>query len=159
MRILFVVPYVPNLVRVRPYNLIKRLSARGHQVTVLTVSTSTEEKKEVEALQGLCHKIETVSISKWRSLWNCLLALPGRAPLQAVYSWQPELLAQTASSEFDVIHIEHLRGSAYGLKLKSQFNGHCPPIVWDSVDCISLLFRQASAQSKRPGSRWLTRFE
>jgi len=159
MRVLFVVPYVPNLVRVRPYHLVRQLSARGHQVTVLTVCTSAEEEKEADALRQLCYKVETVSVSRWRSLWNCLLALPGVTPLQAVYSWQPELLTQIRVSDFDVIHVEHLRGSTYGLKLKSQFNGHCPPIVWDSVDCISLLFQQASAQSKRQVSRWLTRFE
>jgi sugar transferase (PEP-CTERM/EpsH1 system associated) len=159
IRILFVVPYVPNLVRVRPYNLVKQLSAHGHRVTVLTVCTGKQDEKDLEALRQFCHRVEAVSVSKWHSLWNCLLALPSSTPLQAVYSWQPHLLDRITGSEFDVIHIEHLRGSAYGLKLKSQFNGHCPPIVWDSVDCISLLFRQASAQSKRQASRWLTRLE
>ena len=34
MRILYVVPYVPSLVRSRSYNLIRCLVQRGHQVTV-----------------------------------------------------------------------------------------------------------------------------
>ena len=36
MNILFIVPYVPDKVRVRPYNLIRNLTARGHQVSVAT---------------------------------------------------------------------------------------------------------------------------
>jgi glycosyltransferase involved in cell wall biosynthesis len=34
-----------------------------------------------------------------------------------------------------------------------------PPVVWDSVDCISLLFKQAAERSKRIVSRWMTQFE
>src|SRR5574337_1031122 len=61
----------------------------------------------------------------------------------------------------DVVHVEHLRGAPYGLYLKSQLaqSGHKTPIIWDSVDCISLLFRQAAGRSTKPFSRWISRFE
>ncbi|MEK7326378.1 MAG: glycosyltransferase [Chloroflexota bacterium] len=163
MRILFVVPYVPNLIRVRPYNLIRSLSARGHQVTVLTVCADEQDWKDVKQLEQHCYKVQAVPLPRWRSWANCLGAVPGSTPLQAVYCWQPELARQIAAAghEADVVHIEHLRGAHYGLYLKSgAANGaRRVPVVWDSVDCISALFRQASGRSKRLVSRWITRFE
>jgi glycosyltransferase involved in cell wall biosynthesis len=60
-----------------------------------------------------------------------------------------------------VIHVEHLRGARYGLDLKrpTQAAGLTPPVVWDSVDCISLLFRRTATSSKRRLNRWVARFE
>lgn len=161
MKVLFVIPYVPSLVRVRPYNFIRRLSGRGHRVTVLTVFASEQERREAEQLRQYCHRVIAVRLPHWQSWWNCLRALPGSKPLQAAYCWQPALLAQTAAADFDVIHVEHLRGAPYALELKSQIAAlHRPlPIVWDSVDCISHLFRQTAAQSKKPLSRLTARLE
>ncbi|MEW5721214.1 MAG: glycosyltransferase, partial [Chloroflexota bacterium] len=93
-----------------------------------------------------------------------LCALPTRTPLQAVYCWQSELLNSVFSiqnSEFDIVHIEHLRGARYGLYLKSEIINHKSeiPIVWDSVDCISHLFEQAARHSRSPFGRFVTRFE
>ncbi len=47
MKILFIVPYVPDLIRVRPYNLIRYLSQLGNEVTVLTLWTNEQEKRAV----------------------------------------------------------------------------------------------------------------
>jgi glycosyltransferase involved in cell wall biosynthesis len=72
------------------------------------------------------------------------------------------LAAHTNGSDaFDIVHIEHLRGARYGIDVNSRLSGRKPPlpIVWDSVDSISLLFRQAMVQSKSMFSRGLTRFE
>ena len=97
------------------------------------------------------------------------MALPSRQPLQAVYSWDANLAddifslaAQTNGSDtFDIVHVEHLRGARYGIDVNSRLSERKPPlpIVWDSVDSISLLFRQAMVQSKSMFSRGLTRFE
>jgi glycosyltransferase involved in cell wall biosynthesis len=126
---------------------------------VLTIWTNVKEREEAEQLKQYCYRVHSLPLSRWRSLWNCTWALPGHLPLQVVYSWQKRLLTRLPQEELDVdvIHVEHLRGSRYGLYLKK----HTPhlPIVWDSVDCISLLFRQAVSHSQRLMSRWLTRFE
>lgn len=162
MRILFVVPYVPNLIRVRPYNLIRGLSARGHQVTVFTLCVDERDWEDAKLLGQHCHQVQAVALSKWRSLANCLAALPSSKPLQALYCWQPELAQRLAhaSLQADVVHVEHLRGAHYGLHLKSSATGaRRVPVVWDSVDCITALFRQAAGRSKRVVSRWITRFE
>jgi len=163
MDILFVVPYVPNLIRVRPYNLIRGLAARGHRLTVLTVWTDEHEREEVERLRDYCSDVKAVYLPVWQSWLNCLRSLPGSVPLQAMYSWHPQLMANFAEAvvKADVVHVEHLRGAPYGLYVKAQLAkaGHKIPIVWDSVDCISLLFQQAAGRSTKPFSRWITRFE
>ncbi len=148
MKILFVVPYTPNLVRVRPYNLIRALAARGNAVTVATLTGDPAEAADARRLEALGVRVISAYLARWRSALNCLLALPSRIPLQAVYCWQPELAArmrqELALGGFDVVHVEHLRGARFGLALQ---DGYFPPVVWDSVDCISHLFRQASTQA------------
>ena len=165
MNILFLVPYVPNLVRVRPFSFIRELTNLGHQVTVITIWSKEEELDDITELKQFCHSIEAIHIPLWRSLWNSFVTLPTPHPLQASYSWQSKLakilcnLTNHGDSEnkYDVLHIEHLRGVRYGIYLKSQISQI--PIVWDSVDCISHLFRQASRMSGRRINRWLTQFE
>ena len=75
-----------------------------------------------------------------RSLGNCLQALATRQPLQAAYAYHPEMarrLRQLLQEQpFDVVHVEHLRAARLGQAVNSV------PTVYDSVDCISLLFEQ-----------------
>lgn len=157
MNILYVVPYVPNLVRVRPFNLIRSLSALGHRVTVFTLWTDESERADVAALREICHAVYALPMPTWRSMWNCMLALPSSDPLQSVYSWRPDLLSSVnGAAEFDLIHVEHLRGARYALYLKEHT---ALPVVWDSVDCITHLFRQAATSSKDRLRRWRSRFE
>jgi glycosyltransferase involved in cell wall biosynthesis len=165
MRILFIVPYVPNLVRVRPYNLIRYLAERGHEVTVLTLQSHESETADVAELAKLAHHVVALPLPKWRSFWNCVWVLPSSRPLQSVFCWQPALAremmelvtGQNGRAPYDVIHVEHLRGVRYGLQLKEM--GTAVPVVWDSVDCISFLFEQAVAQSKSSFGRFITRLD
>lgn len=169
MNILFIVPYTPNLIRVRPFNLIRSLAARGHRITLATLWSNEAERKAIDGLQSICHRVVAFPLPRWRSALNCVQAIPTRTPLQAVYCWQPALARQLATmvstqreDKFDVVHIEHLRGVRYGLHLKRQQNHRIAehiPIVWDSVDCISHLFQQASEKGETLVSRMGTRFE
>lgn len=180
--VLFVVPYVPNLIRVRPYNLIRHLAKQGSRVTVVTLWSDEQERSSLDELERYASRVIAVRLPRWRSLFNSLAALPSRRPLQTAYCWEPALAQQirellrsdgvsTPLSErsstggrgapFDVVHVEHLRGAVYGLFLKKLIaeSGLHLPIVWDSVDSISLLFRQAMVRSRSLFSRSLTRFE
>jgi sugar transferase (PEP-CTERM/EpsH1 system associated) len=169
VNILYVVPYVPNLIRVRPYNLIERLARRGHQVTVLTLISNEKERADGQNLSQICHRVETFIQPRSRSLANSIFTLPTRTPLQAVYSWHSGLASRLVEladgihiqEKFDVIHIEHIRGAKYGLHyLANRGNTtHRLPVIWDSVDCISLLFRMASQKSRSFFGRWISRFE
>jgi len=161
MKIAYVVPYVPNLIRTRPYNLIVHLASLGHHVEVFTVGAGVQDLKDVEALKKKCAAVHFFNQPIWRSLWNSALAIPSNQPLQTVYSWHSGMayaLAQRiARQEFDVIHVEHLRGSKYARFIKSNFPS--TPVVWDSVDCISHLFQQASGQSSSFFGKFVTRFD
>lgn len=159
MNILFIVPYVPSLVRVRPYQIIRSLLNRGHQITVLTLWTHESEKAEVAHLRELGAEVHALEMPIWRSLGQCLQAVPGSDPFQAAYSWHPRLIhpyLQPNGHPYDLVHVEHLRGARYGLVFKQQTN---MPVVWDSVDCITHLFRQAAVHSKDHLRRWRSKFE
>ena len=161
MRIAYIVPYVPNLIRTRPYNLINQLASLGHEVTVFTLGSNQRDLIDAQGLKSHCHQVYYFDQPVWRSLLNSATAIASRMPLQSVYSWQPamarEIVQRAARNEFDIIHIEHLRGSRFGLFLKSRVRN--VPVLWDSVDCISHLFQQAARQSRSFVGKFMTRFE
>lgn len=169
MNILFVVPYTPNLIRARAYNTVRKLAERGHCIHLVTLWTNEAERNDTEELKKFCKTVQSFSMPTWRSLANSLAALPTTEPLQAWYSWHPQMaryiLACLEKDEIDVVHVEHLRGVKYGLYLSECGSNHNksarvhPPIVWDSVDCISYLFRQSAVHSKRRLFRWITQLE
>lgn len=169
MKILFIVPYVPNPIRVRPYNLIRYLAGRGHDLTVMTLWTNEAERESLPDLEYYCRDLHAFHLPRWRSFYNSLAALPTYTPLQSVFCWHPGLAKRIESltypcngrAPFDVIHIEHIRGARYGISLKTHWAGSKSqiPLVWDSVDSIGHLFRQASVQSKKLFGRWMARFE
>lgn len=163
MNVMFVVPYSPNLVRVRPFNFIRYLSRRGHKVTVLALWTTEQERADLEQLRAECFAVRPVHLPRSQSLLNSVGALLRPEPIQVWYCWQPNLVSEALLDEIqpDVIHVEHLRGALFGLRLKEYVRrlGRPVPVVWDSVDCISLLFRKAAAGSQRLMSKLITRFE
>lgn len=165
MKILFIVPYVPDLIRVRPYHLIRYLSGLDNEVTVLTLWTNEQERQAALELEKQCGVVKAFHLPKWRSYWNALVTVPTRTPLQASYCWHLPLVqhavellqAGNRAKPFEIVHVEHLRGARLGLALKTRMTKI--PVVWDSVDSISYLFRQAMANSKRAYDRLLTGFE
>jgi glycosyltransferase involved in cell wall biosynthesis len=161
MRIAYVVPYIPNLIRTRPYNLILQLASLGHHVEVFAIGSNDQDYKDAEVLRKSGLTVHYYLQPIWQSLLNSAFAIPTHLPLQSVYSWQLGVAHQIADrvsrKEYDVVHVEHLRASCYGLFLKSKLPAQ--PVVWDSVDCISHLFEQASSQSRSLFGKIMTRFE
>ncbi len=159
MRILFVVPYLPSLIRVRPYNLIRALAQRGHEITLLALRPTGDDSSGLSDLQSCCQSTHVVELPHWRPVWNGLRALPTSIPYQAAYSRSPQMtqLIQRvlAKDSYDVIHLEHLRGAEFS---RGLFH-HTPPIVFDAVDSISLLFERASQSAPRWQSRMLARLD
>ncbi len=160
MQLLFVVPYAPTPIRVRPYNLIKSLVARGHRLTLATLWTDQAEREGLRQLEALGVRVIAERLPRHRSLLNCLRALPTPVPLQAVYCRVPGLreriheeLDGSPRRRYDVVHVEHLRGAQYGLGLEGG------PVVWDSVDCISYLFEQSARDSQSLSGRLMSRLD
>lgn len=169
MNILFVIPYAPNKIRVRSDNLIRYQVARGNQVTLLTLYSNEMDRASIKDMEAGGVQVISYPLPIWRSLMNTAFGVLTGDPLQSFYCWQPQLaqkLEEFASSgKFDVIHVEHLRGVRYAQDLLRKMAGpvkagnQYPPVVWDSVDCISYLFQQSAEKSKRQLSRLITRFE
>jgi sugar transferase (PEP-CTERM/EpsH1 system associated) len=158
IRVLYVTPYVPSRIRTRPYHLLRALVDLGHKVHLLTVTGATlGEQGQISELQGWGIEVEAFVVPLWRSLANCLRALPTRIPLQAAYAYHPQMeqrLNQLSIQQtFDVIHIEHLRAAQLGKTVSAM------PTVYDSVDSISLLFEQTMAASPQWRSRWMARVD
>ncbi|HUV03883.1 MAG TPA: glycosyltransferase [Armatimonadota bacterium] len=143
MRILFVTPYVPSLIRVRPFNFIRQLSRR-HEVSLICLAQDdSADADAIEQLRCCCEKVYALPLAKGRSLIRCFRRLLSRAPLQAVYSDLPggrALVSQAAESgSFDLVHVEHVRGAHL-----AEDVSHLPR-VYDSVDCITRLLKQRLA--------------
>ncbi len=157
LNILFISPYIPSLIRVRPYNFIKALAERGHNLTLLALEPPKEDTSSLSTLRQWCQRVETVPLPRWRTLWNGLQVIPGQVPFQAAYSRSPEmaeLIRRTqAAKTFDIVHIEHLRGA----ELSGAVNG--TPIVFDSVDSITLLFERVLQSGPTFRSRMLARLD
>ena len=169
LRILFITPYVPNIVRVRPFNFIRALANRGHRVSLLAIDDGTGYEEDLATLRASCEQIETVPLSKPRVAWNMLRTLPTRKPLQSEYAWQAGVISSNSQGrrilgdihKYDVIHIEHMRAARYGLALKEmmQVGISSTPIVFDSVDCLSALFRQTAVHAAHLFNRWIAKIE
>jgi glycosyltransferase involved in cell wall biosynthesis len=167
MKILYITPYVPNPIRVRPYNFVRTLARHGHQVTLAALCERPQERQTLDEFRAQGVQIITAPLTQLRRAWNGLRTLPTRQPLQAEYCYTPvfrKLLFEAVQTQaFDVIHVEHLRGAEYGVWLEAQMRAHRlakrVPIVWDSVDCISYLFQQAMHQSANLRTRLMTRIE
>jgi len=140
MRILFVSPYLPSLIRFRSYNFIKALAKRGHEIWLVCLLDDRNDSSNVQHLESYCKRIETVRLGTPRSLLNCLVNLPSPVAMQSAYCFSRAFatkVAETlASQEFDVVHVEHIR-AAYALP-----TGERAAAVFDSVDCITSLYRQ-----------------
>jgi glycosyltransferase involved in cell wall biosynthesis len=165
MKILYIVPYVPSLIRVRPYNFLRALVQQNHDLVLATLWSDPAELEAIQSLERLGVRVIAERLSTTRAAWNSLCALPGSRPIQTRYAWHPGLAAmveaELRTGAYDVVHVEHLRGAAYGLLARRVLAemGSTTPIVWDSVDSISHLFTQASQHSRSLKGKLVTRLE
>ena len=157
MRILFVSPYPPSRIRVRGYGLLTQLQAK-HEVIIAAQCSSEQERSDVEALRKQGFEVVVVNESKRQAAIRSGLAALSALPLQVAYARSArftravqQLCAQRA---FDVAHVEHLRGIAsMGPLFEAQ------PLLWDAVDCISLLSKHTMTAGHSASVRAVARFE
>ncbi|MBL8162740.1 MAG: glycosyltransferase [Anaerolineae bacterium] len=153
MKILFVAPYLPSLIRVRPYNLLRALVNRGHEVTLAALQPPSDDDGPLVELRKLCKAVHVVPHGRVQTLLNGVLALPSSTPIQAAYSRSPAFASHMrevlARETFDVVHLEHLRGAVLAEALPGL------PIVFDSVDSIALLFGKVLQDAPSLKSRLL----
>ena len=157
MKILVIVPYAPTLIRTRSFSPLRSLGRQGHSLTLAKLWENNLERLNDQRVSVISRRLGKPRIAR-----NVLTALASNRPVQAVYAWQPapaELLTEAiAGQRFDVVH---LHCAEYGLHIQAQlrWQGASTPVVWDRVDCISLLFEQAADHSRRHFGRWVSRLE
>ena len=165
MKLLWILPYTPTSIRTRPYNLLQALIRAGHHLTLATVCEKPEERETLEKLSAQGVRVISEHLARPQMAINLGVAFWGGKPLQSRYSWSPRLAGRLINllrnEQFDAVHVEHLRGSVYGLLAAKVLAGarQAERVVWDSVDCISLLFEQAARRSRSGFGRWVTRLE
>jgi polysaccharide biosynthesis protein PslH len=147
LRVLFVAPYVPSPIRVRPYQILRSLVSAGNRVSLVALDDGLAGESVRAELSELCESVDIVPVPKAAMAVRCALALPTPTPLWAAYGRVPKMARvlqyRVSSERFDVAHVEHLRASHV-----ARFLGSLPR-VFDAVDCIaalqSQLFRQPGA--------------
>jgi sugar transferase (PEP-CTERM/EpsH1 system associated) len=138
MRILFVAPYIPSIIRIRPYHFIKGLKKNGHSINFIGLIDPYANEEAVKHLSNYCDAMEVYRKSKTQSYFECFAGIFGKMPLQSVYTFSKKMKQRiedlTHNSSFDIIHIEHIRAGFFLPRYRNI------PAVYDSVDCITSLY-------------------
>ncbi len=157
IRVLFVAPYLPSLVRVRPYQWIRSLNRLGHRVHVVALRPPEDRWAAVEDLRSICDDVEVFDLGRLHTVANAARGVLTGWPLQAAYSMHRAAAARVkalaASGRFDVVHIEHLRGVVLACGVGAI------PVVYDAVDSITALFEQAATQAPGRSQRIMARLD
>ncbi|MDD5772193.1 MAG: glycosyltransferase [bacterium] len=142
MRILFIAPYLPSLIRVRSFNFIKALKKQGHSIYLVCLVQEKNELSETQEIEKYCEKVEKYYLLKYQSYLNCLLYLFTLVSLQSAYCFSKKMKKRVdellKKEKFDLVHVEFIRGT-YFLP-----EGNTLPSVFDSVDCVTNLYKQFS---------------
>jgi sugar transferase (PEP-CTERM/EpsH1 system associated) len=158
LRILFVAPYVPSPLRIRPYAFIRELAARGHQVTLVCLVQPPSEEQYLSDVTRYCQAVHPVHLSRLGSYGRCLASLPTATPLSVAYcrsgAARDTVRRLLAGGEFDLLHTEFLRATPLTQGLNTV------PRVYDAVDSLALTYRRSiSAPGVSPVRRLVSGFE
>lgn len=115
MKVLMLTPYLPYPLltggQTRSYNLIKRLSSLGHQITLFCLIKNEEERKYVGNLEKFCKEVKVfIRSQKPWTLNNILRTGFSLYPFLVIRNWakgeKSEIDKMLESEEFDLIHAE-----------------------------------------------------
>ena len=127
MKILYVChrfPYPPKRGgKIRPFNMIKHLTASGHEVSVASLARSQQEAEEGAGIAPYCKRFEVALVSNPIQLARMVTRLPTLRPSSFGFFYSPRLARRVrewlASERFDLIfvhcssaapYVEHVRG-------------------------------------------------
>ena len=121
MRILYVChrfPFPPRRGgKIRPFNMIRHLTASGHQVTVASLARSAQEAQDGRGIAGHCAHYEVAEVRALAQMARMVVRLPTAAPSSMGYFYSP-LLAQrirglVAREAFDLIFVHCSSAAQY----------------------------------------------
>lgn len=150
MKILFVanrVPYPPfRGDKLKIYNLAKRLSIH-HEIYLITFAESKEDYNYGEELGKLFKQVHIISLPKWQSYLNCLIAIFSNIPFQVAYfkSRKMNRLVHDflSKNKIDVIHTQHLRMAQFTSDIQM-------PKILDLPDAFSLYWKRRIENQQNP---------
>lgn len=141
MRILFVTPYVPSSVRVRPWAFIRELARLGHQVTLVCLVQPSWEASYLDEVRPYCQKVYPIYPQRAESYLNSLTSLPTREPLSVAYCRSASLTRQVnelvEKNSIDLVHSEFVRSVPATAHVRDL------PKVYDAVDSLGLAYRRS----------------
>ena len=113
MRILYLChrfPFPPKRGgKIRPFNMIKHLSASGHEVTVASLARSPDEAEEGRGITPYCKRYEMAQVSNPIQAARMVLRLPTSAPSSMGFFYSPVLARRVrellARERFDLIFV------------------------------------------------------
>src|SRR5947207_15480265 len=109
--------------KIRPFNMIRHLSAGGHKVTVCSLVRSAEEGDEGRGLAAHCERFEMAQVSNPVQALRMVVRLPLTTPSSMGFFYSPMLAQKVhellASQRWDLIfvhcssvaqYVEHVTG-------------------------------------------------
>ncbi|MEO6626303.1 MAG: TIGR03087 family PEP-CTERM/XrtA system glycosyltransferase [Burkholderiaceae bacterium] len=87
--------------KIRPFNMIRHLSASGHQVSVCSLARSPAEAEEGRGIARHCASFDMGHVQEWIQMARMVVRLPLPTPSSMGYFYSPELAR----------HIQRLLGS------------------------------------------------
>lgn len=160
MRILYVTPYLPSSVRIRPLGFIRELHLRWrHAITLVTLVHPQAETRFLDEVTPYCEAVYPLTLNRTESLARCLASLPTAMPLSVAYTQSAEMrrtLRRLLQREhYDVVHIEFARAAP----LVKELEGLDLPRVYDAVDSMTLASARTFRAGHSPLRRALAAFE
>lgn len=95
--------------KIRPFNMIRHLSASGHEVTVASLARSPQEAEEGRGIAPYCARYEIAQVRDPIQVARMVLRLPTRTPSSMGFFYSPVLARRVrellAAERFDLIFV------------------------------------------------------
>ncbi len=141
MRILFltqIIPYPPNAgPRVKTWNLLRYLSDRGYDVTLVSF-VRPEEEEYIPVLEQVCSAVYAVPMVRSRvadvGYWlkSHLSRRPFLIERDDLKTMRQQVQQLLTTESFDVIHADQLTMTQFALDVKTNGNGKRPFTIFDA---------------------------
>ncbi|TLN14032.1 glycosyltransferase, partial [bacterium] len=152
MNILFltqIIPYPPDAgPRLKTWNVLRHLAARGHRVTLASF-VRPEEEQHIPHLKEVCAQVFTVPMRRSRladlayGLWSYAAGRPfliERDDLPAMRALVRRVLAE---GSIDLIHCDQVSMTQYAL----PYAGKGPRTLFDAHNAVWTIFQRMSQQA------------
>ncbi|HXG37178.1 MAG TPA: glycosyltransferase [Bacteroidota bacterium] len=151
MTIFFLTPRIPYPPyrgdKLKIWNLLRQLSKR-HRIVLVSFIQSEREREYVSPLSEVCAEIHLVSLPRWKSFFNCVVAMFQNIPFQVAYYRSREMRRVidrvVNQTKPDLIHTHLIRMAQYTAHRKSY------PRVLDMTDAVSLYLARLSGHHRNP---------